>query len=185
MTRLFLAGAAGQLGVAVAAAFADVEVIASYDDVDRVREFARGVDVVTFEFENVSAAAAAAAEAEAVVRPSGRALQVAQHRLREKTFLRDHGLPVTPFAAIRTPADLVSSAQQVGFPAIVKTAAFGYDGKGQAMVASASALADAWDSMGRQEAILAAFVDLECEISVIAARGEDCAVSTFVPIKPL
>ena len=78
---------------------ADVEVVASYDDVDRIREFARGVDVVTFEFENVSAAAVAAAEAHAIVRPNGRALEIAQHRIREKTFLQNLGLPVTPFAA--------------------------------------------------------------------------------------
>ena len=101
---------------------ADVEVVASYDDVDRVREFARAVDVVTFEFENVSATAAAAAEAEAIVRPSGHALHIAQHRLREKTFLRDHGLPVTPFAAVRSEADLQTAAADVGLPAVLKTA---------------------------------------------------------------
>src|SRR5689334_10362830 len=79
---------------------ADREINASYDDLDAVRAFARGVDVVTFEFENVSAEAAAAAEGEATVRPNGRSLFIAQHRLREKTFLADHGLPVAPFAAI-------------------------------------------------------------------------------------
>jgi 5-(carboxyamino)imidazole ribonucleotide synthase len=67
---------------------ADVEVVASYDDVDRIREFARGVDVVTFEFENVSARAVAAAEAHAMVEPNGRALEIAQHRIREKTYLQ-------------------------------------------------------------------------------------------------
>ena len=75
---------------------ADVEINASYDDIDAVRRFAKAVDVVTFEFENVPAAAAEAAEEHAIVRPNGRALAVAQHRIREKTFLADHGLPVTP-----------------------------------------------------------------------------------------
>src|SRR5215813_9507689 len=86
---------------------ADVEHVASYDDVDAVRAFARAVDVVTFEFENVSAAAAAAAEEVAIVRPNGHALAVAQHRIREKTCLADLGIPVTPFAPVRSDADLV------------------------------------------------------------------------------
>src|SRR2546430_4698598 len=75
---------------------ADVEVNASYDDVDAVREFAESVDVVTFEFENVSAAAAAAAEEVAIVRPNGRSLAIAQHRIREKTFLSELGVGGTP-----------------------------------------------------------------------------------------
>src|SRR3954454_13318807 len=73
---------------------ADVEINASYDDLDAVQAFAKSVDVVTFEFENVSAAAAAAAEAAAIVRPNGRSLAIAQHRIREKTFLSENGLPV-------------------------------------------------------------------------------------------
>src|SRR6185312_14333725 len=85
---------------------ADVEINASYDDLDAVKAFAQGVDVVTFEFENVSAAAAEVAEAHAVVRPNGHALFIAQHRIREKSFLADRGLPVTPFAPVRTREDL-------------------------------------------------------------------------------
>src|SRR5437868_8114323 len=101
---------------------ADVEINASYDDLDAVRRFAQAVDVVTFEFENVSAAAAAAAEAHAIVRPNGRALAVAQHRIREKAFLSDLGLAAAPFAAIRTDADLAAAARVVGAPAVLKTA---------------------------------------------------------------
>src|SRR5262245_57744777 len=137
---------------------ADVEVVASYDDIDRVREFASAVDVVTFEFENVSAAAAAAAEAEAIVRPSGHALHIAQHRLREKTFLRDHGLPVTPFAAVGNDSELRTAAEIVGLPAVLKTAAFGYDGKGQTAVRSAADLERAWESIDRKDAILESFI---------------------------
>src|SRR5712691_10897151 len=110
---------------------ADVEVVAPYDDVEAVRALAKGVDVVTFEFENVSAAAAAEADAHAIVRPNGRALAIAQHRIREKTFLADHGVPVVPFAPIRADADLAVAEKLVGLPAILKTASFGYDGKGQ------------------------------------------------------
>src|SRR5688572_25591625 len=85
---------------------ADVEINASYDDLDAVRAFARGVDVVTFEFENVPAAATAAAEEFAIVRPGGHALFVTQHRIREKSFLAQRGLPVTPFAPVRTEDEL-------------------------------------------------------------------------------
>ena len=162
---------------------ADVEVVASYDDVDRIRDFASAVDVVTFEFENVSAAAAAAAESRAIVRPSGRALEIAQHRIREKTFLQDHGLPVTPFAAIRTEADVHAAVQRIGRPAVLKTAALGYDGKGQATVAPGDDGLAAWNSVNQSEAIYEALVDLECEISVVAARGLDGSIAHFVPFE--
>ena len=150
---------------------ADVEVVASYDDVEAVRAFAKGVDVVTFEFENVPAAAVAAAEAHAIVRPNGRALAIAQHRIREKTFLAEHAVPVTPFAPVRSEADLVSALKKVGTPAVLKTAAFGYDGKGQVPIARPDEAAAAWQALGRREAILEAFLDLDKEISVIGARG--------------
>src|SRR5712671_646846 len=81
---------------------ADVEINASYDDMDAIRAFAQAVDVVTFEFENVPAAAVAEAERHAIVRPNARSLAIAQHRLEEKSFLAEHRLPVAPFAAVRT-----------------------------------------------------------------------------------
>jgi 5-(carboxyamino)imidazole ribonucleotide synthase len=162
---------------------ADVEINASYDDLDAIRAFARRVDVITFEFENVPAAAAAAAEEHAIVRPNGRALAVAQHRVREKTFLVDHGIPVAPFAPIRTAADLAVAAKTVGCPAVLKTASFGYDGKGQVMIGAPGELDAAWESLGRREAILEAFVDLDREISIIGARGVDGEWSHFAPIE--
>jgi 5-(carboxyamino)imidazole ribonucleotide synthase len=162
---------------------ADVEVVASYDDVEAVRAFARNVDVVTFEFENVSAEAAAAAEAHAIVRPNGRALAIAQHRIREKTFLADHGIPVTPFAPVRSEVDLAAALEAVGTPAVLKTAAFGYDGKGQVPIARADQLAGAWETLGRRECVLEAFLDLDKEISVIGARGVDGAWSHFGAIE--
>jgi 5-(carboxyamino)imidazole ribonucleotide synthase len=161
---------------------ADVEVVASYDDVDRIREFARSVDVVTFEFENVSALAVAAAEAHAFVRPNGRALEIAQHRIREKTFLNNLGLPVTPFAAVRSDVDLADGVRMIGRPAVLKTATFGYDGKGQVRLTAHDDPMKAWDQLGRQEAILEAFIEFERELSVVAARGVDGSVAAFVPI---
>ena len=162
---------------------ADVEINASYDDLDAVRAFARGVDVVTFEFENVPAAATAAAEEFAIVRPGGHALFVTQHRIREKSFLAERGLPVTPFAPVRTEDELRSAIARIGCPAVLKTASFGYDGKGQVAVAQAADALPAWHTLGRQEAVLEAFIDLDREISVVAARGVAGEQSHFVPIE--
>jgi 5-(carboxyamino)imidazole ribonucleotide synthase len=160
---------------------ADIEVVASYDDVDRVREFAKAVDVVTFEFENVPAAAAAAAEKVAIVRPNGGALNVAQHRLREKRFLASRGLPVAPYAEVRSETDLATAMLHLGRPSVLKTAALGYDGKGQVSIREATDAVEAWSSLGRKECVLESFIDLEREISVIGARGVDGATSFFDP----
>jgi 5-(carboxyamino)imidazole ribonucleotide synthase len=154
---------------------ADVAVCAPYDDLDAVRQFAASVSVVTFEFENVPAATAAAAAERAPVRPSGRVLHVCQQRLREKAFLRDAGLPVTDFVAVRTAEDLRAGLARLGTPAILKTAAFGYDGKGQARVGSLASAEAGWAALGGQECILEAEVPFEREVSVVAARGGDGA----------
>jgi 5-(carboxyamino)imidazole ribonucleotide synthase len=152
---------------------ADEEVSAAYDDLERVRRFARGVKVVTFEFENVPAPTAAAAEECAPVRPAGQVLHTTQQRLREKTFLSSHGFPVTPFRAVRTQRDLRDAARELGLPAVLKTASFGYDGKGQRKLASEDDVASAAAALGRAEWIYEAFVDFEREVSVVAARAED------------
>ena len=152
---------------------ADEEVTAAYEDLDRVRAFARNVSVVTFEFENVPHATAAAAAELAPVRPGGHVLHTTQHRLREKKFLAGHGFPVTPFRRVASAADLREAVSQHGAAAVVKTAAFGYDGKGQtklATVAESEALAT---RLGPAEHIYEAFVDFEREVSVVAARGTD------------
>jgi 5-(carboxyamino)imidazole ribonucleotide synthase len=162
---------------------ADVEVNAPYDDLDAVAQFARGVEVVTFEFENVPAAAAAVAESHAIVRPNGRALAIAQHRLREKTFVAGLGVPVTPFAPIANEAELAAAVATVGCPAVLKTAVFGYDGKGQIFVAKPEDAAAAWDALGRRDAVLEGFIDLDREISVIGARGVAGEWSAFGPIE--
>jgi 5-(carboxyamino)imidazole ribonucleotide synthase len=158
---------------------ADREVVAAYDDLDAVRDFARGVDVVTFEFENVSAAAAEAAAEHAPVRPAGSVLHTTQHRLREKGFLANAGIPVTPFAPVRSLADLEEALAALGTPAVLKTAGWGYDGKGQVKIADPGEAAAAWQAIGGQEAILEAFVDFDREVSVVAARGLDGSFAHF------
>ena len=153
---------------------ADVEVTAPYDDLDRVREFARRVDVVTFEFENVSADAAAAAAAEqAVVRPDGNVLFVCQHRVREKAFLSAGGFPVAPYRVVRSEDDLARGIRELGAPAVLKRAGFSYDGKGQARVGTVEEAVAAWASIGREEAVLEQFVGFDHEASIIVARGLD------------
>ena len=157
----------------------DLEVKAGYDDLDAVRAFAERVDVVTFEFENVSAEAARVAESHALVRPNGHSLHVAQHRIREKTFLAGLGLPVTPFAPVHTQAELELAVARLGCPAVLKTAAFGYDGKGQIPVKAPAEALPAWEQLGRQEAVLEAFLSLDRELSVIGARGLDGSFTHF------
>ena len=156
---------------------ADLEVKASYDDLDAVSEFARNVSVVTFEFENVPAPTAEAAGRCAPVRPSGSVLHTTQQRIREKSFLTKAGLPTTPYREVRSLDGLHRALADLGCPAVLKTAAFGYDGKGQFRESDApDRAAEAWSAIGKQEAVLEAFIDFDREISVVAARGEDGAV---------
>ena len=163
---------------------ADLEASASYDNLDAVRDFVRGVDVVTFEFENVPSHVAEIAEVEGVpVRPGGHVLHTSQNRLREKTFLTNAGLPVTPFAAVDSLADLQEAASNIGLPSVLKTAAFGYDGKGQVKIGQLDELERAWEAIGRQSAILEAFVAFRAEVSVVAARGVDGSFASYEAIE--
>lgn len=162
-----------------AGAVADREVVAPYLDLDQVREFARGVDVVTFEFENVPSATSLAAAEVTRVRPDGHVLHVTQQRLREKTFLREGGFPVTPFRAIRSQEDLVQATTALGIPGVLKTASFGYDGKGQQMIRSTDMLPAAYAMLRGAEGIYEAFVDFEKEVSVVAARTLDGSFKAF------
>ncbi len=152
---------------------ADVEVTAAYDDLDAVRAFARDVAVVTFEFENVPADTAAAAAEFAPVRPGGDVLHTTQNRLREKAFLVRHGFPVAAHRAVRSVEELRAAIDQLGCPAVLKTAGWGYDGKGQTVVRSPADAAAAWAAVATDEAVLEAFVDFATEASVVAARGAD------------
>jgi 5-(carboxyamino)imidazole ribonucleotide synthase len=142
----------------------------SYEDLDAVREFARGVSVVTFEFENVPAESVEAAAALAPVRPSGAVLYTTQNRLREKNFLKRNGFPVAPFRHVTSREELTNALAEIGRPAVLKTAGFGYDGKGQTRIASDEDGARAIEALKGQEGVVEAFVDFEREVSVVAAR---------------
>lgn len=152
---------------------ADVEVQASYEDLDAVRDFTRHVHVVTFEFENIPVTTVDAVAEHVPVRPSGAVLHTTQHRQREKTFLARAGFPVTPFRPVSSLADLQAGVRDLGLPTVLKTAGFGYDGKGQSKLTSLSEGEAALQALEGQEAVLEAFVDFEREVSVVAARGLD------------
>jgi 5-(carboxyamino)imidazole ribonucleotide synthase len=165
---------AGQIG--------DREFSCAYTDLDQIRAFASQVQVVTFEFENVPSASTAAAAEYAPVRPDGRVLHTTQNRLREKTFLQTNGFPVTPFRRVNSLADLQAAARDLGLPAVLKTADFGYDGKGQVKLTAADQLDAAWQKLNGAEGIYEAYVSFEKEISVVAARtlrGEFAAFPVF------
>ncbi len=150
---------------------ADLEIKAEYEDLDAIRAFAKGVDVVTFEFENVPTEAAAAAAEIVPVRPSGAALHITQQRAREKAFLADRGIPTTPCATVRTLDELAVAMGWIGTPVIVKTAAFGYDGKGQHLLTSIEDGERVWSLVGHQEVLVERVVEFTHELSVVAARG--------------
>ena len=149
---------------------ADVEITAEYDDLDAVREFAKRVDVITFEFENVPSKTVEAAAEFVTASPNGEILHTTQNRLREKTFLSGNGFPVVPFRKIKTIEDLYRGVKELGLPCVVKTAGFGYDGKGQMKLKAESDVEIVFEKLGDSECVLEAFVDFEKEASVVAAR---------------
>ncbi len=151
----------------------DVETTASYNDLDAVRKFASTVDVVTFEFENVPAVTVEAAAEYVQTHPKGEILHVTQNRLREKTFLSTNGFPVAPFRHIKVIDDLYRATVDLGFPSVLKTAGFGYDGKGQSKLNQPDDIESSFAAMNGTEAVLEAFIEFEKEVSVVCARGQD------------
>ncbi|HMB53023.1 MAG TPA: ATP-grasp domain-containing protein, partial [Thermoanaerobaculia bacterium] len=136
---------------------ADHEASAPYEHLAAVAAFARQVDAVTFEFENVPARTAEVCAEHAPVRPGGHVLHVAQNRLREKTFLSDNGFPVAPYRRVASAEEAQAAVAEIGAPAVLKTAGFGYDGKGQEKVEAAADAAAAWQRLDAEEAILEAW----------------------------
>ena len=155
-----------------AGSIADTEVVARYDDLAAVAEFAKGVDVVTLEFENVPVTALEAAAIYAPVRPGWQVLYTAQNRLREKTFLAKEGFPTAAFRPIRKGEELGPALRELGVPAVLKTAGFGYDGKGQRVVRTLAEAEEAFAEL-QEECILEQFVAFSSEVSVVGVRGAD------------
>ncbi|HZH53702.1 MAG TPA: 5-(carboxyamino)imidazole ribonucleotide synthase [Microvirga sp.] len=144
--------------------------LAPYDDEPALIRFAKAVDAITYEFENVPGATAATLSAHAPLAPNARSLAVSQDRLTEKSFIADLGIPVAPFAEVSDEGQLTEALRRIGRPAVLKTRRFGYDGKGQAMIGPDTDPAAAWAAVGRAPSILEGFVPFEREVSVVAAR---------------
>jgi 5-(carboxyamino)imidazole ribonucleotide synthase len=156
---------------------------ADYSDEVALARFAEDVDIVTYEFENVPDKAARFLSSRLTVRPGPRALSVAQDRVVEKTFARDCGLTVPAFEPVDDVAGLEQALARLGRPAVLKTRRFGYDGKGQAVIRIGDDPAAAFAAIGRQPAILEAFVPFEREISVLVVRGADGELRHYDPVE--
>ena len=153
--------------------------IGEYEDPAAIANFAAGVDVVTFEFENVSAAGLDLLASLKPVRPAPAVLRTSQDRVAEKSFLNRAKVPTAPWREVISRADLEGAVEAIGLPAVLKTTRLGYDGKGQRLLRGASDLDAAFAALAPKPLILEGFVDFACEISVIAARGGDGQAVAF------
>ena len=154
---------------------------ANYDDTAALAAFAADVDVITYEFENIPTAALDQLEQLRPIRPNRRALAISQDRMLEKDFLTGLGLSCAPYAAVNSAADLMAAVDAIGLPAILKTTRLGYDGKGQTRLMQPGDAATALAAVNHQPAVLEGFVAFTHEVSVIAARGLDGAISAYDP----
>jgi 5-(carboxyamino)imidazole ribonucleotide synthase len=161
-----------------ASQFADATTEADYEDEDAVQHFLRDLDLLTFEFENIPRETIEWCARQIEVRPAGVIIETAQNRLREKNFFAENGFPVPAFRPVRSSAELVSAVEQLGRNAILKTIAFGYDGKGQQSISSRD-LKDVWETRVSDELILERAIDFEKEISVIVARDPNGNMKSF------
>jgi 5-(carboxyamino)imidazole ribonucleotide synthase len=153
--------------------FADVEINAAYDDTAALKGFLGQVDVVTAEFENIPASCLEAVEAVKPLFPGSKAIFTTQHREREKLFLREQGIACAEFRVVSDLAGLEIAVADLGRPCVIKTAAFGYDGKGQCKVTAETDLAEAWRSFEGHRAVVEQWVSFVCEVSVVGARARD------------
>jgi 5-(carboxyamino)imidazole ribonucleotide synthase len=153
--------------------------ISDYHEPEGLRRFAAAVDVISFEFENVSAEGLDLLASLKPVRPAPETLRVSQDRVLEKTFLNRNGIATAPWAPVDDVGSLVTAVERIGLPAILKTTRLGYDGKGQAMLRVTGDVHPAFAALSPKPLILERFVDFGQEISVVAARGGDGAYAAF------
>jgi 5-(carboxyamino)imidazole ribonucleotide synthase len=171
---------------ACAAQVADEHVAAPWDDADALDRFARDCGRITLEFENIPPATVDRLARRVPCHPSAAALATCQNRRREKLFLREAGVPCAPFEVVASRDELPAALARIGHPAVLKTADFGYDGKGQAKLPDAAADLDAaWARMGGAAAVLEGWVPFDLEISVIVARRADGVAVAYEPAENL
>jgi 5-(carboxyamino)imidazole ribonucleotide synthase len=153
--------------------------ISNYSDPVSLRAFAGAVDVISFEFENISAEGLDLLASIRPVRPAPAALRISQDRLDEKTFLNGSGVATAPWAPVASRQELAAAVQRLGLPCVLKTTRLGYDGKGQATLRAATELDAAWQRLSPKPLVLESFIDFAQEISVVVARGADGSVVSF------
>ncbi|MFA4137436.1 MULTISPECIES: 5-(carboxyamino)imidazole ribonucleotide synthase [unclassified Brevibacillus] len=160
---------------------ADRQIVASYDDVEAAMQLASVSDVISYEFENVDAQVAEVLESRAYVPQGSRLLRITQNRIREKTAIREIGIPVAPFCVVNSLEDLQEAVRELGLPAVMKTATGGYDGKGQWVLRSEAELAEAYETLSKAgtELIVEQFVPFQMELSVVAARNPAGELAVF------
>lgn len=157
---------------------ADVHICAKYDDETALDKMAQTCQAITTEFENVPAATLSKLSQSVPVRPSAESVAIAQHRVSEKNFIKNAGLPVAPYAVIQAESDLPADDNEI-YPAILKVARFGYDGKGQARVANLLEAKAAFSAFSQEECVLEKMLKLDYEVSVVLARDVNGHVATF------
>lgn len=160
----------------------DVHICAQYDDSAALKQMAETCQAITTEFENVPAATLETLAQTVTVRPSAQSVGIAQHRVSEKNFLSHAGLPVAPYVVINAEGDLPDDNSDI-YPAILKVARFGYDGKGQARVANLSEAKEAFASFSQEECVLEKMLKLDYEVSVVLARDANGQVATFPTVE--
>jgi 5-(carboxyamino)imidazole ribonucleotide synthase len=153
--------------------------VAAYEDEANLVRFAKAVDLVTYEFENVPSETAATLSTHTLLAPNAQALAVSQDRFLEKSFIAGLGIDVAPFATFSDEAELVEALERIGRPAVLKTRRFGYDGKGQVMIRADVDPVAAWAEIGRASSIIEGFVPFEREVSVVAARTASGAFAAY------
>jgi 5-(carboxyamino)imidazole ribonucleotide synthase len=153
--------------------------ISDYSDPVSLRAFAAAVDVISFEFENVSAEGLDLLASLRPVRPAPSVLRISQDRIDEKTFLNNAGVATAPWALVGSREELHAAVARLGLPAVLKTTRLGYDGKGQATLRAPEDLDPAWERLNPKPLVLEGFIDFAQEISVVVARGADGAMSAF------
>ncbi|EMT51889.1 MULTISPECIES: 5-(carboxyamino)imidazole ribonucleotide synthase [Brevibacillus] len=160
---------------------ADRQIVARYDDVEAALELAQASDVISYEFENVDAQVAEVLESRSYVPQGSRLLRITQHRIREKTAIRDLGIPVAPFRVVDSADSLRQAVGELGLPAVMKTATGGYDGKGQWVLRSMDEIDTAYETLSKAgtELIVEKFVPFVMELSVIAARNPSGELAVF------
>ena len=150
-----------------------------YENPSALRVFASAVDVITFEFENISAEGLDLLASLRPVRPSPAILRISQDRVLEKQFLNDNGIATAPWLSVQSMAELRAAVTHIGFPAVLKTTRLGYDGKGQRLLRAPADLPHAYGGLEPKPLILEGFVDFMAEISVLIARGGDREIAAF------